>query len=72
MSGAILYLLSPIRPHGVVRSYKEEARGHLIDLREMGAKLWTGCIWLREGPMAGCCEHGHEPSGSIKGGQVFN
>jgi hypothetical protein len=22
-----------------------------------------------QGPVAGCCEHGNEPSGSIKGGE---
>jgi len=30
--------------------------------------MWTGCIWLRMGPEAGPCEHGNEPSGSIKVG----
>jgi hypothetical protein len=32
--------------------------------------MWTGLIWLR---MEGYCEHGNEPSGSIKfgGGGVF-
>jgi hypothetical protein len=23
------------------------------------------------GPVMGCCEHGNEPSGSMKGGQFF-
>jgi len=31
--------------------------------------MWTGCIWLRMRPMAGCFEQGNEPSGSIKGGE---
>jgi hypothetical protein len=26
----------------------------------------------RQGPVAGCCEHGNEPSGSIKGGEFFD
>jgi hypothetical protein len=25
-----------------------------------------------EGPVAGSCEHGNEPSGSIKGGEFFD
>jgi hypothetical protein len=24
------------------------------------------------GPVAGCCEHGNEPSGSIKGGEFVD
>jgi hypothetical protein len=27
----------------------------------------NGFIWIREGPSGGKCEHGNEPSGSIKG-----
>jgi len=29
--------------------------------------VWTGCIWLRYGPLAGFCENGNELSASIKG-----
>jgi len=29
--------------------------------------MLTGFIWLRYGPVLGCCEHGNDPSGSIKG-----
>jgi hypothetical protein len=25
--------------------------------------------WMHQGPLAGCCVHGNEPSGSIKGGK---
>jgi hypothetical protein len=32
------------------------------------SKLWTGFIWLRIGTVTGCCEHGDEPSYSVKGG----
>jgi hypothetical protein len=28
--------------------------------------VWTGLIWSGWGPVGGCCEHGNEPSGSIK------
>jgi hypothetical protein len=31
-----------------------------IDLREIG---WDGMDWIE---LAGSCEHGHEPSGSLK------
>jgi hypothetical protein len=40
-----------------------------MDLREMG---WEGvdlyASGLGQGPVADCCEHGNETSGSIKGG----
>jgi hypothetical protein len=36
-----------------------------MDLREIGWNVWTGFIWFR----VGSCEHGNEPSGSIKGGE---
>jgi hypothetical protein len=28
--------------------------------------VWTGSSWLRIGQMAGTCEYGNEPSGSIQ------
>jgi hypothetical protein len=31
----------------------------------------TGFSWLRIGPMAGFCEHGNEPSGSIRKQDIF-
>jgi hypothetical protein len=36
-----------------------------MDLREIG---WGGMDWigLAQGPVEGPCEHGNEPSGSIK------
>jgi uncharacterized ferritin-like protein (DUF455 family) len=36
-------------------------------LKEQGGKVWTGSTWLR----MGCCEHGNEPSGSMKGGEFL-
>jgi hypothetical protein len=35
-------------------------------LWKWGVNMWTGCIWLRIGPVAGSCEHGNDPSCSIK------
>jgi hypothetical protein len=32
---------------------------------------WIGWIWLRMGPVVGSCEHGIEPSGSIKCWEVL-
>jgi hypothetical protein len=29
----------------------------------------TGSGW---GPVVGCCEHGNEPSGSVRGGEFFD
>jgi hypothetical protein len=37
-----------------------------MDLQEVGCGAWTGFIWLRIWQVAGCCECGSEPSGSIK------
>jgi hypothetical protein len=34
-----------------------------MDLREIG---WGGMDWIDLGPVEGSCEHGNEPSGSIK------
>jgi hypothetical protein len=31
-----------------------------------------GFIWLRLGPLAGCCEYSNELSGSIKGGKFLD
>jgi hypothetical protein len=35
--------------------------------------VWIGFIWLRIGTIVvdGCCEHGNEPSGSIKFWEVL-
>jgi hypothetical protein len=34
--------------------------------------VWTGFIWLSNAPVAGCCEHGEEYLGSIKGGEFLD
>jgi hypothetical protein len=42
-----------------------------MNLREMG---WDGVDWVdlaQEGPVEGSCEHGDEPSGSIKCWEVL-
>jgi hypothetical protein len=43
-----------------------------IDLREIG---WDGMDWIDQaqdrGPVEGSCEHGNEPSGSIKCREVL-
>jgi hypothetical protein len=61
---------------------KPEGRRHLgrqrcrwvnnikMDLREDGV-VWTRLIWLRIGPLDGCCKHGNETSGSIEYGEVI-
>jgi hypothetical protein len=46
-----------------------------MDLREIGWKVWTGCIWLRIGTNGGLsysCEHGNELPGSIKSGEFLD
>jgi hypothetical protein len=34
--------------------------------------VWTGASWLRIGQMAGTCECGNEPSGSIDCGEFLD
>jgi len=41
-------------------------------LGKYSGKVWTGCMWLRIGFSAGCCERGNEPSGSIKSGEFLD
>jgi hypothetical protein len=38
-------------------------------LKKSVGRVWTGFIWLKIGAVAGRCEHGNEPLGSIKGGE---
>jgi len=40
-------------------------------LRKMDVVEWTGSSWLRIGTVAGTCEHGKEPSDSIKCGEFL-
>jgi hypothetical protein len=42
-------------------------------LKKEGGRVWTGLIWLRirTGEVAGCCEHGDEPSSSLNGGEFI-
>jgi hypothetical protein len=59
---------------------KPEGRDHSEDLGvdekiilewivgKNGGKKWTGCIWLKTGPEAGCCEDGNERSSFLKCG----
>jgi len=40
-------------------------------LKKWDGVAWTGLIWLRCRQVAGTCECGNEPSGSIKCGEFF-
>jgi hypothetical protein len=42
-----------------------------MDLREIGWECMDSSS-SGYGPVAGCCEYGNEPSGSIKGGQYLD
>jgi hypothetical protein len=33
---------------------------------------WSGCTCIMAGQVTGCCKHGNEPSGSIKGGEFLD
>jgi len=39
--------------------------------KKWDVEAWTGSIWLRQGEVAGICECGNEPSGSIKCGMFL-
>jgi hypothetical protein len=43
-----------------------------MDLQEVGCGAWTGSNWLRIGQVAGTCECGNEPSGTIKCGEFLD
>ena len=43
-----------------------------MDLQEVGCGLWAGSSWLRIGTVAGTCDCGNEPSGSIKCGEFLD
>jgi hypothetical protein len=36
----------------------------------LGKYGWEGVVWI-QWSVAGCCEHGNETSGSIKGGEFL-
>jgi hypothetical protein len=55
-----------VRPR---RRWEDNIKMHLQEVR-WGA--WTGLIWLRIGQVAGSCECGNEPSGSIKLGEFLD
>ena len=40
--------------------------------RKWDVGVWTGLGWLRIGTVAGTCECGNEPSGSIKCGEFVD
>jgi len=40
--------------------------------RNWDVGVWTGSSWLRIGQVAGICECGYEPSGSIKCGEFLD
>jgi hypothetical protein len=43
-----------------------------MDIRKI---WWEDVDWIhltQDGPAAGSCEHGNEPSGSMKGGEILD
>jgi hypothetical protein len=57
------------RPLRTLRRRRED--NIRMDLREIG---WEHVDWfhLSHDRVAGCCEHGNEPSGYIKGGEFLD
>jgi hypothetical protein len=58
----------------MLRGQKIDTRTYEYDqniLKKQDVKMWTGCIYLRTDPIAGSCEHGYEPSVSIKSWEHF-
>jgi hypothetical protein len=58
------------RPLGTPRRRWED--NIIIDPQEVGWGAWTGLSWRRIGQVAGCCECGNEPPGSIKRGEILD
>jgi hypothetical protein len=56
------------RPVGRPRRRWED--NNKMDIHNVG--VWTGSRWLRKGQVAGTCECGNEPSGSIKCGEFLD
>jgi hypothetical protein len=45
----------------------------LVELVAYGVRVWTGVIWLRVFvPVVGSCEHGNEPSVSMKCEEILD
>jgi hypothetical protein len=60
-----------------VRAHMEDPgiNGRIIirrNFRMCDVEVWTGSSWLRQGQVAGTCECGNEPSGSIKCGEFLD
>jgi hypothetical protein len=59
------------RPLGRLRRRREDKIR--VDLRGTG---WEDVDWSfsgsEQGPVAGCCKHGNEPSGFMKGGEFLH
>jgi hypothetical protein len=59
----------PERPLGSPsRRWEENVR---VVVGEIGW-VWTGFICLKTGTIGTSCEHGNEPSGSIKDGEILD
>jgi hypothetical protein len=35
-------------------------------------RMWNEFVWIRIGPVVDTCEHGNEPSGSVKGREFID
>jgi hypothetical protein len=58
------------RPHGTPMHKLEDNIKQI--LAKLGWRGWTGSICFRIGTKACPCEHGDEPSGSIKGREFLD
>jgi hypothetical protein len=59
------------KPEGKIRLEDLGVDGKII-LEWILGKRWEDVNWMHvseQEPGVGCCEHGNEPSGSIKGGE---
>jgi hypothetical protein len=43
-----------------------------MDVKGINVIAWTGVKWIKMDAVAGSCEHGDEPSGSIKGREFLD
>jgi hypothetical protein len=59
-------LVNKMKVRDNYEDFGADGRIILINFRDVGWEVWAGFIWLWIRPETGSCEHGNEPSGSIK------
>jgi hypothetical protein len=62
-------MIMKLRNQPYAPKWEQDEKNIKKDLRQ-DVVVQTGLIWLRIGPVEGSCEHGNEPSGSVKFSEI--